>query len=400
MNQSDEWLGLDGVLAYQDIVRAIELKVIRPDAPIPKTNVQPASLDLRLGPKAFRLRCSFLPDREPVATKLKDYLLDEVDLTDGAVLEPGRPYLIPLQERLDLPPYMRARANPKSSTGRVDIFTRVISDKSHRFDDIDAGYSGRLYLEVVSRTFTVRVQTGMALNQLRLSVGTTDVLDADLTKEHEELPVLIEPGRRRKIAASRLVLAEGLFLSLDLLGDDDGFVGYRAKRNSKVLDLTKVGQHRPRDFWDLVHREEDAPRVVLEPEEFYLLISAEAVRIPPEFAAEMSAYAESSGELRSHYAGFFDPGFGHNSGAVRRKGREGSRAVLEVRAHDVPFMVEQEQPVCRLSFERMLRTPSVLYGQETLSNYQGQEVMLSKHFARGHSFDGQMSLLALSERTP
>ncbi len=385
---SDRWDHLAGVLPFQELNRAVAEGLISASDPVPSANVQPASVDLRLGDRAYRLRCSFLPDREPVVEKVKDYLLDEVDLTEGAILEPERPYLIPLQERLDLPPTLRARANPKSSTGRVDIFTRVISDRSHRFDDISSGYSGPLFLEVVSRSFTVKVRSGMTLNQLRLTAGRADVSDDELMATHGERPVIVD-ANSRKIPDARLVVADGLFLTLDLLGEDGGVVGYRARRNSRVLDLTQIGVHRPRDYWDLVYREEDAPRVVLEPEEFYLLISSEAVRIPPHLAAEMSAYAESSGELRSHYAGFFDPGFGHDPTDPRRL----SRAVLEVRAHDVPFMVEQRQPVCKLTFERVTEPPTVLYGQDLQSNYQGQQVMLSKHFARDHSPAGQLSLL-------
>lgn len=385
---SERWADLSGVLPYQELQRALSEGLISGTSPVPRENVQPASVDLRLGDRAYRLRCSFLPDREPVSVKLKDYLLDEVDLTEGAILEPERPYLIPLQERLDLPAHLHGRANPKSSTGRVDIFTRVISDRSHRFDDIAPGYSGPLFLEVVSRSFTVKVQAGMSLNQLRLTAGDAQVTDAELIAAHGERPVIVD-ANSRKIPDGRLVVADGLFLTLDLMGDEGGVVGYRARRNSRVLDLTQIAAHRPRDYWDLVYREEDAPRVVLEPEEFYLLISSEAVRIPPHFAAEMSAYAESSGELRSHYAGFFDPGFGHEPNDPRRL----SRAVLEVRAHDVPFMVEQHQPVCKLTFERVTEPPTILYGQDVASNYQGQQGMLSKHFARDHSPAGQLSLL-------
>lgn len=388
MSGDDDWAGMVGVLPYQTLLRAISSGVVSAAKAVPRENVQPASLDLRLADRAYRLRCSFLPDRESVRSKLKEYLLEEVDISAGALLEPGRPYLVPLQERLDLPAGMRGRANPKSSTGRVDIFTRVISDRSHHFDDIRPGYSGPLYLEVVSRTFTVRVQEGMSLNQLRLTCGEADVSDDDLRGEHADRPIIVD-AKSRKIPDGRLIVANGLFLTLDLLGRESGVVGYRARRNSRVLDLTQIGAHRPRDFWDLVYREEDAPRVVLEPEEFYLLISSEEVRIPPRFAAEMSAYAESSGELRSHYAGFFDPGFGHDPAGLRK----GSRAVLEVRAHDVPFMVEQDQPVCRLTFEHMTSAPAILYGTDTSSNYQGQQATLSKHFARDHSFEGQMSLL-------
>jgi len=383
---ADDWTAA-GVLPYQDLLRAVEDGLVRARSPIPQANVQPASLDLRLGGEAHRMRCSFLPDRESVRQKLEDYRLETIDLADGAVLEPGRPYLIPLMERIELPPTMRARANPKSSTGRVDVFTRVITDRNHRFDDIPAGYRGPLYVEVVSRTFSVRIQQGMSLNQLRLAVGDTRVSDADLIARHGE-EAMVYDGKSRKIPDGRMVVHDGLFLTLDLEGDADGVVGYRARRNSRVLDLTRIGVHRVRDFWEPVFREEDAPRVVLEPDDFYLLISSEAVRIPAVYASEMSAYAESAGELRSHYAGFFDPGFGHGNDPP------GSRAVLEVRARDVPFMVEQGQPVCKLTYETVRTPPTFLYGRDTGSNYQGQVAMLSKHFERDHSTLGQMSLLS------
>lgn len=382
----DDWTS-PGVLPYQDLLRAIDDGLIKARSPIPAANVQPASLDLRLGSEAHRMRCSFLPDRETVSSKLKDYLVETIDLTDGAVLEPGRPYLIPLMERIDLPRSVRARTNPKSSTGRVDVFTRVITDKNHRFDDIPGGYSGPLYLEVVSRTFSVRIEEGMSLNQIRLAVGRTTVSDEGLRAQHGR-EAMVYDARSRKIPDAQVVTGDGLFLTLDLLGDADGVVGYRARRNSRVLDLTKIGVHRVRDFWEPVFREEDAPRVVLEPEDFYLLISNEAVRIPAVYASEMSAYAESAGELRSHYAGFFDPGFGHGNEPP------GSRAVLEVRARDVPFMVEQGQPVCKLTYETVRTPPTFLYGRDTGSNYQGQVAMLSKHFERDHSVLGQMSLLS------
>lgn len=384
----DDWTA-PGVLPYQDVIRAIDGGVIKARSPIPPANVQPASLDLRLGAVAHRMRCSFLPDRESVKSKLEDYRLETVAISAGAVLEPGRPYLIPLMERLELPATVRARTNPKSSTGRVDVFTRVITDRNHRFDDIPAGYRGPLYLEVVSRTFAVRIQQGMSLNQLRLAVGQTTVSDPQLIERHNAEP-LVYDARSHKIPDGRMVVQDGLFLTLDLEGDDDGVVGYRARRNSQVLDLTRIGVHRVRDFWEPVFRETDEPRIVLEPDDFYLLISMEAVRIPATFASEMSAYAESAGELRSHYAGFFDPGFGHPTAG----GPPGSRAVLEVRARDVPFMVEQGQPVCKLTYETVRAPPTLLYGRDTGSHYQGQVAMLSKHFERDHTAGGQMSLLS------
>jgi dCTP deaminase len=375
-----------GVLPAQWIEKAISAGIVAAPSrdPIPPRNVQPASLDLRLGAKAYRIRASFLPDKESVKSKLGDYVLEEFDLTRGHVLEPNCPYLVPLVERLDLPPLVRAKANPKSSTGRLDIFTRVITDRGHVFDEVVPGYHGPLYLEVVSRTFTVRARAGLSLNQLRLLVGRPQVHEEEVPRDRilfrDDVTV---PGKRVTADAS------GVYLSLDLEGDEDGIVGLRAKRNSRLLDLSLTDHYDPRDFWDPVVREHDAPRVVLEPEEFYLMLSAESVRIPADYAAEMSAYT-SSGELRTHYAGFFDPGFGQDpDGSLR-----GTRAALEVRAHDVPFVVEQGQQVCRLTFERMLEAPAFLYGQEVGSNYQAQRLTLSKHFRFARREGDQLSLWA------
>jgi dCTP deaminase len=375
-----------GVLPAQWIEKAIAAGVISAPQrdPVPQGNVQPASLDLRLGSKAYRIRASFLPDKETVNAKLRDYALEEFDLTRGHVLEPNCPYLIPLVERLSLPWFVRAKANPKSSTGRLDIFTRVITDRGHLFDEITSGYRGPLYLEVVSRTFTVRATSGLSLNQLRLVVGRPGVQDDEVPRNR----ILF---RNDASVPERRVTTDdaGVFLSLDLEGDQEGVVGLRAKRNSRLLNLSLTDYYDPRDYWEPVVRERDAPRVVLEPEEFYLMLSAESVRIPADYAAEMTPYT-ASGELRTHYAGFFDPGFGQDpDGALR-----GTRAALEVRAHDVPFVVEQGQQVCRLTFERMLEAPAFLYGQELGSNYQAQRLTLSKHFRFARREGDQLSLWA------
>jgi dCTP deaminase len=337
-------------------------------------SVQPASVDVRLGEHAWALRCSFLPDsRSTVEEKIEDIAFERIDLRDGATMERDRPYLVPLIEELRLPGEVRARANPKSSTGRLDVFTRVLSDRSHRFDEIAAGYSGRLYLEVVPRTFAIRVQTGLALNQVRLISGDGVLDDAGLLALHRETPLVYLDGA--PVPEQEISLAGGLFLSLDVSGAAESVVGYRAKKNSLPIDLTRGARLRWQDYWEPVHPEAGA-RIVLEPEVFYLLLSAEGVSIPPTHAAEMLAYDPTAGELRTHYAGFFDPGFGF----TRRGGSEGSRAALEVRARDVSFMVEDRQPVSKLAFERMAAEPDVLYGTDVGSNYQGQRTMLSKHF--------------------
>jgi dCTP deaminase len=341
---------------------------------IPPESIQPASVDLRLGEYAWALRCSFLPDSDStVEEKIEDIAFQRIDLRDGATLERDRPYLVPLIEGLRLPEEIRAKANPKSSTGRLDVFTRVLTDRNNRFDEIPAGYRGNLYLEVVPRTFAIRVATGLALNQVRLMSADARLDDRGLRELHREVPLLYRDSR--PLAAEELSLADGLFLSLDVSGTEQSTVGYRAKKNSLPIDLTRVGALEWQDYWEPVHPERGG-RIVLEPEVFYLLLSAEGVSIPPSHAAEMLAYDPTAGELRTHYAGFFDPGFGYSHDRTAR----GSRAALEVRARDVSFMVEHRQPVCKLAFERMAGEPDVLYGADVGSNYQGQETMLSKHF--------------------
>ncbi len=369
--------GAEGVLPSQSLAKAIELGIIDSgEFKIAPASIQPGSIDLRLGEVAYRIRCSFLPDNRPVEVKLKEFIVDELDLRrEGAVLETNRPYLIPLIETLQLPADLKGKTNPKSSTGRLDVFTRVITDESFRFDEIRAGYNGRLYLEVVPLSFMVRVKQGLALNQLRLSTGVPRLSDDEIHQLHDEQPLLYRDGS--PVAGADLATADGLFLSLDLKGDVTGRVGYRAKDFTPPLEMSRLDAYAWEDYWEPVRRE-DGDRIVLAPEHFYLLLSDEAVQIPPEYAAEMTAYDPTSGELRTHYAGFFDPGFGYDAGARLN----GSRAALEVRAHDVPFMIEHRQRVCKLSFERMAERPEVLYGESIGSAYQRQTDTLSKHFRR------------------
>jgi dCTP deaminase len=367
--------GQRGVFPSQGLRRAVrEGWISSGDYRIRPESIQPASIDLRLGQQAWALRCSFLPSTGArVMDRVEDLALDRLDLRDGATLERDRPYLIPLVEELELPSHVRAKANPKSSTGRLDVFTRVITDGNHRFDEVPAGYRGKLYLEVVPRSFAVRVQPLLSLNQLRLAAGDPRVGDSELTRIHEEFPLLYMD--KHALPAGDLAIADGLFLSVDLSGPHNRVVGYRAKKNSNRLDMSRLAQYRQRDYWEPVYPEAGG-RIVLDPEIFYLLLSAEGVCVPPDYAAEMMAYDPTAGELRTHYAGFFDPGFGYDPTGHRF----GSRAALEVRARDVPFMVEHRQPICKLAFETMLEPPDRLYGADAGSNYQGQETTLSKHF--------------------
>ncbi|HEY5878289.1 MAG TPA: 2'-deoxycytidine 5'-triphosphate deaminase [Nakamurella sp.] len=367
----------EGVLPNHQLEEAVRQGAIGTSSGgVPKENIQPASLDLRLGRWAYQMQCSFLPAGQTVEERFKDLVIDRISLRNkgGAVLAPGRPYLIPLKEELDLPATIRAKANPKSSTGRADVFTRVITDRGYRFDEIEPGYRGGLYLEVVPLSFPVRVAENLTLNQLRLSRGQAQIqlTDREIAEYHQHTaPLLFAEGR----TVENLQLGNGLFLGLDLSGDNGRYVGYRAKGSPPLLDLRRSRQADTDRYWDRV-RSEPGNRIVLQPRAFYLLMSYEAVTIPPDLAAEMTAYDPTSGELRTHYAGFFDPGFGYDrDGAFR-----GSTAALEVRAHDVPFMIEDRQPVCKLTFERMAEEPSQLYGDAIGSNYQRQTETLGKHF--------------------
>lgn len=363
---------VEGVFPSQRLREAVADGLIVSDKyVIPDTSYQPASLDLRLGDTAYRLQCSFLPDRETVEDKLRHFAMGEVDIRDGAILERNRPYLIPLSEGLRLPPDVRGRTSPRSSTGRLDIFTRVITDQNYQFDEIPSGYEGRLYLEVFSRSFTIRVRTGMSLNQLRLMTGVTVSPDAEIAETHRQTPLLFRGAD--PVSDAELSVTGGLLMSLDLASP--GPAGFKAKKNSQLLDLAKESYYEPDDFWEPA-RTDRAGRLVLEPEDFYLLVSKEGVSVPPQFSAEMVAYDPTNGELRTHYAGFFDPGFGYDPAGKLK----GARAVLEVRAHDVPFAVEDGQPIAKLVLERMQEKPAALYGLGIGSHFQGQVLWLSKQF--------------------
>lgn len=335
--------------------------------PLDADQIQPASLDLRLGEKAWRVRASFLPGpASTVAAKLDRLKLHEIDLGEGAVLETGCVYIVPLLESLDLPAEIAASANPKSSTGRLDIFTRVMTDHGQEFDKIAAGYKGPLYLEVSPRTFPIVARTGSRLSQIRFRTGNA-LLDG---------PALQDLHARETLVASAApnISGAGIALSIDLEGGPDGLVGYRGKHHTGIIDVDQRAAQDVLDFWEPIHRR-GLGELVLDPDEFYILVSREAVHVPPLFAAEMTPFDPLVGEFRVHYAGFFDPGFGH-SGA----GGRGSRAVLEVRSHEVPFILEHGQVVGRLVYEHMLERPQALYGTDLGSNYQAQGLKLSKHF--------------------
>jgi len=330
--------------------------------------VQPASLDLRLGATAYRVRASFLagPGRT-VKSKLDRLSFHQIDLTNGAVLETGCVYMVELLESLALPDRISASANPKSSTGRLDIFTRVLTDNGHEFDKIPAGYSGPLWLEISPRTFPVLVREGSRLSQIRFRAGNSHLGEDELGALHQA----------ETLVASKTpnVSGGGIALSIDLAGSGKGsLVGYRGKHHTAVIDVDRKNGYDVDDFWEPIFNR-GTPELVLDPDEFYILVSREAVHVPPLYAAEMTPFDPLVGEFRVHYAGFFDPGFGHADA-----GGTGSRAVLEVRSHEVPFILEHGQIVGRLVYEHMLTLPDTVYGAGLSSNYQAQGLKLSKHF--------------------
>ena len=363
-----------GILPDRMIAELVEARAIvmaRPPAP---DQIQPASLDLRLGAVAYRVRASFLPGpRTLVADRIAELKLHEVALTSGAVLETGCVYIVPLLESLALPEGIAAAANPKSSTGRLDVFTRVIADRTRGFDQIEAGYRGPLYAEISPRTFPVLVREGARLSQIRFRHGQAMLGSAALAKLHAEVGLVDD---------AEADVGDGIAVSVDLSGfpvpagqgRDGTIVGYRAKRHTGLIDVERRDGYDLAEFWEPILARADKS-LILDPNEFYILASKEAVQVPPAYAAEMVPFDPLVGEFRVHYAGFFDPGFGY-SGA----GGRGARAVLEVRSREVPFILEHGQTVGRLVYEKMLAEPQTLYGQGIGSNYQAQGLKLSKHF--------------------
>lgn len=354
-----------GVLPSQTIERMFNDGEINASSPLLKGQVQPASLDLRLGSMAYRVRASFLAGNgNTVQDRLREFQMHEIDLTNGAVLEKGCVYVVPLVESLMLPKDVTAVANAKSSTGRVDLLTRCITDHGIEFDRIEAGYTGPLYAEISPRSFSILVRPGMRLNQIRFRRGQTILSDSDLTALHNDIGLVDGSAQ----------IDQGLGFSVDL-DLPDKLVGYRAKPHTGLIDLDLINHYDPSEFWEPVFAEKG--RIILDPGAFYILVSREAVNIPPNCAAEMAPYLAMVGEFRVHYAGFFDPGFGN-----AQAGGKGSKGVLEVRCHESPFALEHGQSVGRLIYEYMADNPQILYGSDLKSNYQGQGLKLSKHFKK------------------
>ena len=353
-----------GVLADKQIRQMVTEGTIRASSPILNDQIQPASLDLRLGDKAYRVRASFLPGlKNSVENRLGELTMHEIALTGGAVLEKGCVYVVPLMESLSLPSGMTGAASAKSSIGRLDLMTRVITDQGVEFDRIPEGYEGPLYAEICPQSFSVVAQPGQLLTQVIFRQGRTFLTDEELRDVHKSTPIV----------SGDPVISDGLGFSVDLQPASGDLVGYRAKRHTGVVDLSKLSHYDPKGYWEEVRTSDG--RIILDPGAFYILVSKESISIPPNYAAEMAPYLAMVGEFRVHYAGFFDPGFGYDAA-----GGAGSRGVLEVRCHEAPFVLEHGQVVGRLVYERMSEVPASLYGADIKSNYQGQGLKLSKHF--------------------
>lgn len=359
-----------GILPSQAIRALIASGKVNLAEPMLENQLQPASLDLRLGHVAYRVRASFLPGPgTKVQTKLDQLQLHTISLSQGAVLETGCVYIVPLLESLALPADIEAAANPKSSTGRLDVFTRVIADGVAAFDQVPAGYHGPLFAEICPQTFPIVVRKGSRLSQIRFRQGPAANTDAQLLELHKRETLVSSTD-----GVADADISGGIALSVDLKGDKDGLVGFRARRHTGVVDVDKPGSCPVSDYWDPIYLK-GASHLILDPDQFYILASKEAVHVPPTHAAEMVPFNPLVGEFRVHYAGFMDPGFGHAAA-----GGHGSRVVLEVRSHKVPFILEHGQIIGRLIYEQMLETPDIIYGRDLKSNYQGQGLKLSKHF--------------------
>jgi dCTP deaminase len=366
-----------GILPAQDIRMLLEHGHVHASVPVPEENIQPASLDLRLGSVAYRVQASFLPGaHSTVEDKLGQLGMATLDLSQKAILEKGCVYIVPLMEELALPPEVTAKANPKSTTGRLDIFVRLITDHGVEFENVPASYTGRLYAEIVPRTFTVAVRAGMRLNQLRFvyrNPPTTDSMLVDLDKLHG----LVFEGEEGEDKLAIAHIDRGLTFSINLKSHMPGeILAYKARKNAPLIDLDKVDHYVPEDFWEMVRNIKDFS-LVLDPGDFYILASKEKVRVPGNYAAEMVPFDPAVGEFRVHYAGFFDPGFGYGDNDIK-----GTPAVLEVRAHEVPFLIEHGQIVGRLVYFPLMSTPDKIYGKGIGSSYQQQALTLSKQFRK------------------
>lgn len=375
----------EGILPSQEILHFAQTGIIRSSREIQEDQIQPASIDLRLSHEAYRVRASFLPGRSTTLLNKatdKGLLTGKIDLSEPTRLEPHAIYIIPLMESLDLPSDVYGIANPKSTTGRLDIFTRLITEHGDEFERVRRGYRGELFVEVVSQSFPIIVQAGMSLNQLRFGRGKFIVAGDAKLRQLDQDDLLIDADE----SSGRFDIDRGLRVTVDLAGNGSDIVAYQAKRFSPPIDLSKINYYDVADFWQPIYKNEKR-QYILEPGEFYILASKRRVRVPTDLAAEMLPYDLATQEFRVHYAGFFDPGFGFG-----RDGEiPGTRAVLEVRANEMPILLEDDQFVGRLNYYNMSAKPSKVYGGTIGSNYQQQGLALAKQFKREQQYSSGLT---------
>ena len=382
----------EGILSVQEIRELIEFGKIRSSAEISEDQIQPASIDLRLSDKAYRLRSSFLPSgKSLIGPKIKELMVEEIDLRQPSLLAPGNVYISKAIESLALHPDIEAKANPKSTTGRLDVFTRLLTEGQEIFESVPIGYSGDLYVEIFPRTFPIIVRAGTKLNQLRFYRGDPRIDDEQVRKLAQKRPIVYGDGG----TANEPMIRGGLRICIDLSGHEGSVVAYKARKTETPIDLARVGAYNTEEFWEAYCAHDLSGGLVLNPGEFYLLASKERVSVPIDYAAEMESYDPSIGEFTVHYAGFFDPGFGYGeAGEIK-----GTKAVLEVRAHEVPILLEDRREIGRLIYHKMADRPDKVYGAGIGSSYQQQQLALSKHFKKAAPADSAAELHRLAAQS-
>ncbi|MDA1284586.1 MAG: 2'-deoxycytidine 5'-triphosphate deaminase [Proteobacteria bacterium] len=328
------------ILIKKNIEELIKKKIILITSSFNKSQIQPASLDLTLSSNCYRIKASFIPNNKKVSQLIESLALSKINLNNENLLEKNCIYLCELNEHLNLNNAYSAKSNPKSTTGRLDIFTRLITDYGKEYDVVDRGYNGKLYLEIIPQSFSIIVKKGLSLNQIRFY---KDHLIINSFIKSQDISIYI---KKNEICA------------------------YKAIKNTSAINLNKLNHYKINDFWETIIPKNN--NFIIEKDEFYILRSLENIKIKDTIAAELEPFGDNFGNFRVHYAGFFDPGFGNN--------KLGTPAVFELRAYDTPFYVENKQKVARLNFYKLIEKSINTYGKKIKSNYHNQKLKLAKQF--------------------
>ena len=329
------------------------------------SQIQPSSLDLTLSEECYEIEASFLSPNHNIRDKLNNIINKKIDLNEVYIFKKNITYIVRLNEKLNLKNDIFGKCNPKSSTGRLDIFCRAILNFSDEYEKIPLNYNGEIFLEITPRSFNIALIKGDSLNQMRLIYQNHDYVDDEsLHNFHNIDPIIFDEFGNTNVAD----ISSGLKISVDLKKINKTSA-YIAKDNAPVLHYDKINSHKVADFWDTIKTKDDY--LIIKPGKFYILKSKQKIRIPKTMAGEMKPYDTGIGDFRVHYAGFFDPGFGDPFG---------SYAVLEVKTNEVPFILNDGQVIAKIQYEKLNKETKVVYGSNIKSNYQNQELALSKHF--------------------